>query len=122
MENSSTQQNLETPAMFRRRPRNIALVSERTVAERPTLPDAGLALAAREEALARKEASLAALAAPVNAAFGILGSRALVILGALGAFALFGWSAAEPSGWRLGAAAAFTLFVFLPALWIDRRG
>lgn len=58
----------------------------------------------------------------VNAAFAILGSRALVILAASGAFTLFGWAAWEPSGWRLAAACLFTVFVFAPALWIDRRG
>lgn len=108
----------EQPAVFRRN-RNIQLVSERTG---PTLPDASLALAAREAALASKQASLEAALATVTAAFAILGSRALVILASLGAFALFGWTALEPSGWRFAAACAFTLMVFGPALFIDRRG
>lgn len=58
----------------------------------------------------------------MNVAFAILGSRALVILAACGAFTLFGWAAYEPTGWRFAVACAFTLFVFGPALFIDRRG
>jgi ABC-type enterochelin transport system substrate-binding protein len=77
---------------------------------------------ARETAVASKEKSLEAALATVNTAFAILGSRALVILAACGAFTLFGWAAFEPSGWRFATACAFTLFVFGPALWIDRRG
>lgn len=118
---TSSEQSLEQPAVFRPR-RNIQLVGERTAPpEIPQTPPPD-ALAARAAALARKEASVAALLGTVNAAFGILGSRALVILSATGAFALFGWSAADPSGWRFAAACAFTLLVFAPALWIDRRG
>jgi ABC-type enterochelin transport system substrate-binding protein len=84
-----------------------------------SLPDA---IAAREAALARKEQSIEAALATVNAAFGILGSRALVILAAAGAFSMFGWAAYTSSGWTMGAAIAFTALVFMPALWIDRRG
>lgn len=69
-----------------------------------------------------REASLEAALATVNTAFAILGSRALVILSACGAFTLFGWAAYEPTGWRFAVACAFTLFVFGPALFIDRRG
>lgn len=58
----------------------------------------------------------------MNVAFAILGSRALVILAACGAFTLFGWSAYEPTGWRFAVSCAFTLLVFAPALFVDRRG
>jgi hypothetical protein len=94
------------------------VVAERTDTTQPQ----GDALAARAQALASKEAQLSAALATVRTAFAILGSRALVILAAAGAFALFGWTAIEPNGWRLAAACLFTLFVFGPALWIDRRG
>jgi hypothetical protein len=83
-------------------------------------PDAGLA--AREAALASKETELRAAAATINAAFAILGSRALVILAALGSFAAFGWAAYKADGWALASAICLTVMVFLPALWIDRRG
>lgn len=78
-------------------------------------------LAAREAALEAKGAELTAAIATVHAAFAILGSRALVILAALGSFTLFGWSALDPNGWRLAAACLFTVCVFGPALYIDRR-
>lgn len=107
--------------MFRSsRKGNVQLVRERPIQQETTSHSNDLA--AREAALASKEASLEAALATVNAAFSILGSRALVILAALGAFALFGWSAIDPSGWRLASAIAFTCIVFLPALYIDRRG
>lgn len=72
--------------------------------------------------MARKEASVEAALATVMAAFSILGSRALVILAALGSAALFGWTAFDPTGWRFATACAFTVLVFAPALFIDRRG
>jgi hypothetical protein len=96
------------------------LVGERTEAE-PN-PALEAALEAKAKALDAKAAELAAAAGTVRAAFGILGSRALVVLASLGAFTLFAWAAYEPSGWRFAAACAFTLCVFAPALWIDRRG
>lgn len=123
METSSTPpSNLDQPAVFRRRG-SVQLVNERTVAETGSLissPDARIA--AREAAVARKEASIEAAIATVATAFSILGSRALVILAAAGAFALFGWTALEPTGWRFATSCAFTLMVFGPALFIDRRG
>lgn len=97
-----------------RKGRNLSLVSERTA---PTEPDA----AAREAALAAKEADLKAALATVHTAFAILGSRALVILSAMGASAAFGWALLNPGGWQLAGACLFTCLVFLPALWVDSR-
>lgn len=119
-----TQPNLDHPTFLRSgRGRNLAVVGERMAPEgTPTLQRPDASLAAREAALARKEASVTAILATFDAAFAILGSRALVILAALGSFAMFGWAAYEPTGWRFAAACAFTLMVFAPALFIDRRG
>jgi hypothetical protein len=121
---ATQQQDLESPAIFRRG-RNVRLVSERTQEQIPSLASTSAAdaavLAARAKALARKEESLQAAIASLHVAFAILGSRALVILSALGSAGLFGWAATQPDGWRLTAAICFTLFVFLPSLYIDRR-
>lgn len=107
-----TSSQMETPAVFRSgRGKNLQLVSERTT---PSSSEVARAAA--------KEAELAAAMATVSTAFAILGSRALVILSALGAFALFGWASYDPTGWRFAAACSFTVLVFGPALWIDRRG
>lgn len=124
MEPIPPQQNLETPAVFRsNRGRNLQLVGERTGQAMP--PQSSTSEAARvaqiQAKAAAKEAEFAAALSTVKVAFAILGSRALVILAALGAFALFGWAAWQPDGWRFASAIAFTLFVFAPALWIDRR-
>lgn len=101
-----------SPQVFRsaRTGKNLILLSERTSQNQPLT-----------DRLAAREAALEAALATVNAAFSILGSRALVILASVGAFTLFGWTALEPSGWRFAAAVAFTVLVFAPALWVDRR-
>lgn len=116
METSSGTMNLDLPPGMRRG-RNLQVVSERTEQPPQTRNDA-----ARAAALAAKEADLAAALAVVRTAFGILGSRALVILSAIGSAGGFGWAAYKADGWALAAAISFTVMVFLPALWIDRRG
>lgn len=103
-----------TPGIRNLRGKNLQVVSERTAASLP--PD----VAAREAALAAKESDLQTALATVSTAFRILGSRALVILTALGAAAAFGWALLYPEGWRLAAACLFTAMVFWPALWADR--
>jgi hypothetical protein len=37
------------------------------------------------------------------------------------AFALFAWSVAKPEPWRIAAASIFTLMVYLPAWWGERK-
>lgn len=112
----SSEKTTQAPAVFRSG-RNLQVVGERMEATQPQSPRD----AAREAALAAKEQELKAAMAVVRTAFAILGSRALVILAALGSFVAFGWASWEPSGWRVAAAVLFTVLVFLPALWIDRR-
>ena len=92
-----------------RRGRNLTLVSERTAT--PPQPDAA--------SLAAKEADLQAALATIKAAFAILGSRALVILTALGAAAAFGWAVYSANGWALGSACAYSVLIFLPSLYAD---
>lgn len=113
MENSSAT-NQPTPDQAPRG-RNLTVVSERQPSPPP--PSNGAAGAA---ALAAKEAELQAALASLRALFRALGSRALVIIAALGACAAFGWALYEPSGWKVAGACLFTAMVFWPALWIDR--
>lgn len=105
--------NLDIPTALRSgRGRNLQVVSERQAA--PSTD------AARAAALAAKEQELQAALATVRTAFGILGSRALVILTSLGAAAAFGWAIYSASGIALLGASVYTTLVFLPALWSDR--
>ncbi len=97
------------------RGKNLQLVGERTEAAPPT-PDA-----ARQASLEAKEAQLQAALATVKTAFAILGSRALVVMTGAGALAAFGWALYVPATLTVTAACLYSLLVFLPSLWVDRR-
>ena len=105
------------PAVFRsNRGKNLQLVGERTEAAPPSPEHA-----ARQASLEAKEAQLQAALATVKTAFAILGSRALVVMTGAGALAAFGWALYVPATLTVTAACLYSLLVFLPSLWVDRR-
>lgn len=88
------------------------------------MPDAPTEMQRLEQlraSLTAKEEDLRMVMITVNSAFRILNARALVMLTGAVAAGLFGWAVNEPTVGRTAAACAFSLLVFLPALWVDAR-
>ena len=113
-------QEMETPAVFRKTPRgrNLQVVSERTVPDQAqTLAD----LTKREAAVAAKEKELQMIMAFIRTTLGAVGQRILTLLALLSTAGMFFWAVFEPTAWRLAAAIAFAVVVFLPSAYYDFR-
>lgn len=62
-----------------------------------------------------------ALLGTLQAAVLVVSARGLLLLGALGAFALAWVALSDPQPLRLAAAATYDLLVFLPAVWLASK-
>lgn len=115
-------ENLDLPPGMRRG-RNLQVVGERTEQTTPSTPSSTseAAYLAATRAAQAKEAEFQAALFTVKAAYGILGARALVILSSIGSAAGFGWAIYASSGIALLGASAYTILVFLPALYASRQ-